>query len=272
MKDIKPIVIIENPWERLKQYTQARIAIGRCGSSIPTDEMLQFKLAHAKAIDAVHLPLDKETIAQEIEKNFGIPVLRLHSAAKDRSEYLRRPDLGRILSDESIATIQKTPIAKSYDVAIVIADGLSSTAIDRNIKPFLNQFIPMLQKKNFSIAPLSMVEQGRVAVADSIAELLNAKLTVILIGERPGLKSPDSLGIYMTYNPKKGTTDERRNCISNVRQGGLSYPVACAKLFYLIEESFKRQLSGVELKDDQSQEELMKNAEMYQALIVNSTE
>ena len=266
MKNYEPKILIEDPWQSLKKHTQARIAIGHCGSSIPTHELLQFKLAHAKAIDAVHLPFRKEFIAQQIENTVGAAVLRLQSAAKDRSEYLRRPDLGRLLSDESIRLIQSTTKASQYDVSLVIADGLSSTAIEKNILPVLNILIPMLKKSNFSLAPIAVVEQGRVAVADSIAELLHAKLTIILIGERPGLKSPDSLGVYMTYNPQKGTTDERRNCISNIRQDGLSYLSACSKLHYLVEESFKRKLSGVELKDEQA-DELLVTAEINHVFI-----
>jgi ethanolamine ammonia-lyase small subunit len=251
MKNFEPKVWIEDPWETLKKYTQARIAIGRCGSSIPTAELLQFKLSHAKAIDAVHLPFPQEQIAAGIEDAFGLDVLRLHSAARDRSEYLRRPDLGRELSDESIRLLQNSVKPQHFDISLVVADGLSSTAIERNIQPVLQLLIPMLNRKKYSLSPVTVVQQGRVAIADSIAELFRARLTVIFIGERPGLKSPDSLGIYMTYKPRKGTTDERRNCISNVREDGLSYPVACSKLLYLIEESFKRSLSGVELKDEQ---------------------
>lgn len=252
MRDFETKVATENPWQSLKRYTHARIAIGRCGNSIPTEELMEFKLAHAKAIDAVHLPLKKDSIAQEIENTFGIGVLLLQSAVKDRSEYLRRPDLGRILSDKSVQLIQNTVNAAEFDISLVIADGLSSSAIEKNILPMFTHLLPLLKKKNYTLSPISLVEQGRVAIADSIAELMQARLTVIFIGERPGLKSPDSLGIYMTYDPRRGTTDERRNCISNVRRDGLSYDIACSKLLYLLDESFKRKLSGVELKDEQT--------------------
>ena len=245
-------IITEDPWQSLKKYTQARIAIGHCGNSVPTNELLQFKLAHAKAIDAVHQPFQKEFITREIEKITGNTVLLLHSAAANRPEYLKRPDLGRILSGKSMQLIQTTPKAPQYDISLVVADGLSSTAIKKNILPLLKLLIPELERRGFSLSPVSVVEQGRVAIADSVAEQMNAGLAVIFIGERPGLKSADSLGIYLTYHPREGTTDERRNCISNIRQNGLSYPLACSKLLYLIEESFKRKLSGVELKDEQT--------------------
>ncbi len=258
MRESETKIVTEDPWQSLKKYTQARIAIGRCGNSIPTSELLEFKLAHAKAIDAVHLPFSKETIAQEIENRFGIEVLRLQSAVKDRSEYLRRPDLGRILSEESVLSIKNITKSAQSDISLVIADGLSSTAIEKNILPMLTILLPMLKKPNYTLSPISIVGQGRVAIADSIAELMQARLTIIFIGERPGLKSPDSMGIYLTYNPQKGTTDERRNCISNVRPNGLSYTVACSKLLYLIDESFRRKLSGVELKDEQTDLNLIK--------------
>jgi len=244
-------IITEDSWQSLRKYTQARIAIGHCGSSVPTSELLQFRLAHAKARDAVLQPFQKEFISREIEKITGNTVLLLHSAAADRSEYLKRPGLGRILSGESMHLIQTTPKAPQYDISLVVADGLSSTAIERNVLPLFRLLVPQL-KKGFSLSPVSVVEQGRVAIADSVAERMHARLAVIFIGERPGLKSADSLGIYLTYHPREGTTDECRNCISNIRQNGLSYPLACSKLLYLIEESFKRKLSGVELKDEQT--------------------
>jgi ethanolamine ammonia-lyase small subunit len=263
MNNYEPKVIEKDPWKSLKKYTQARIAIGHCGSSIPTDELLQFKLAHAKAMDAVHLPLKKEYISFELEKITSSRVLYLHSQARTRSEYLRRPDWGRALSDESKSIIENLSKASSYDISLVVADGLSSTAIERNIIPVMRILMPELKQRDYSLSPVAVVEQGRVAVV----ECLNAQLTIIFIGERPGLKSPDSLGIYMTYNPKSGTTDERRNCISNVRQGGLSYHAACFKLLYLIDESFKRKISGVDLKDEQSDNILEKGSEL-----INSSE
>jgi len=243
--------IVASSWESLKKHTKARIAIGRCGNSIPTQELLAFKLAHAKAIDAVHVPFQKELVIRELEEISGAEVLSLQSNAKDRSEYLQRPDLGRSLSEASAQLIKTTPKAAEYDIALIVADGLSSVAIEKNISSMFNLLLPELKGRNYSLAPICVIEQSRVAIADSVAELLNARLSIIFIGERPGLMSPDSLGIYMTYAPKSGTTDERRNCISNVRQDGLSYPAACSKLLYLVDESFKRRISGVNLKDEQ---------------------
>ena len=252
---------IENPWASIRKYTQARIAIGRCGSSIPTKELLDFKLCHAKAIDAVSTMLDSSQMAQKIESMFGEKVHLLHSLANDRAEYLRRPDLGRKLSDESIEKLSALNVSPQADVALVIADGLSSFAIEKNTVPFLEKFLPLLKEKGFSLAPITLAEQARVAIADEIGVTFGAKLSVILIGERPGLKTPDSLGIYMTYRPESGTTDERRNCISNVRMEGLPYEIAAQKLIYLISEAFTRQLSGVELKDEQDTDALISASE-----------
>lgn len=255
-----------NPWESLREYTQARIAIGRCGTSIPTKELLDFKMCHAKAIDAVHIPLNTQRVQTQIRSITQKEVLLLHSAAPTRADYLRRPDWGRKLSEESIDAILRLPKQESYDISLVVADGLSSLAIEKNIAPVLSMLIPQLRGIGYSLAPVAIVEQGRVAVADEIASSLNARLTAIFIGERPGLKTPDSLGIYMTYAPEKGTTDERRNCISNVRTEGLSYNLACSKLMYLINEAFRLQISGVNLKDEQDNVTLQPEKEdMYVA-------
>lgn len=240
-----------DPWGSLKQYTQARIAMGRCGSSVPTKELLDFKLAHAKAIDAVHIPLNTEMIVEKLRQLVSVPVYQLHSAAPTRADYLRRPDWGRKLSDSATQFLQQLPLAPTFDVALVVADGLSSHAVEKNIESMFRLLIPALNQAGYSIAPVTVVGQGRVAVADEIGFLLRASLTVIFIGERPGLKTPDSLGVYLTYAPEPGTTDERRNCISNVRTDGLICSLACSKLMYLINEAMHRKLSGVDLKDEQ---------------------
>jgi len=255
---------IDNPWELLREYTQARIAIGRCGTSVPTRELLDFKMCQAKAMDAVHIPLDSQKVADEIEKVSSEKVILLHSAAPDRSQYLRRPDLGRKLSADSVTTLASLPKATSVDIALVVADGLSSFAVKKNIVPVLDRLIRDLKKNGYTLAPITVVEQGRVAVADEIAEQFGARMSVIFIGERPGLKTPDSLGIYLTFDPKPGTTDERRNCISNVRTEGLVYDQACLKLMYLINEAFRRQLSGVDLKDEQEHQTLTPSNELIQ--------
>lgn len=247
----KPNIFIEDSWTVLRSYTKARIALGRCGSSIPTKELLSFKLAHAKAIDAVHLPLNTDKIMEDIERISGEKVIRVHSAASDRFVYLKRPDLGRVLCKDSMEVLKSVPKKEMYHIGLVVSDGLSATAIEKNIVPFFKMLIPEL-KRQYTMAPIVVAEQARVAIGDSIAELLHAKMVVHFIGERPGLKSPDSLGIYMTYHPFWGITEDKRNCISNVRKDGLSYPLACSKLLYLISESFKRSISGVDLKDEQS--------------------
>lgn len=255
MNEIKTYT--NDSWESLKKYTQARIAIGKCGSSVPTRELLDFKLCHAKAIDAVNISLDTSKLINQISHLSENGIYSLHSAANDRSEYLRRPDLGRKLSAESLKMLQSLAQTTEFDVTLVIADGLSSFAIEKNAAPFLHFFIPLLKKNGLSIAPVTVVKQARVAIADEITHALKARLSVILIGERPGLKTPDSMGIYMTYNPVPGTTDERRNCISNVRPEGLAYEIAAQKLMYLITEAFSRKLSGVDLKDEQDTEALL---------------
>ncbi len=242
---------IPNPWEELKKHTKARIAIGRCGSSIPTKALLEFKLAHAKAIDAVNIPLDIQKLKNEIETVTHEDVICVSSFAQSRSDYLRRPDWGRKLSKSSSKVLQEATQKKDYDITIVVSDGLSATAIEKNILPFLKLLYPELNKK-YQLAPIVIAEQARVALADEVALAFNSTVVINCIGERPGLKSPDSMGIYMTYNPYSGITDDKRNCISNIRKDGLSYEVACSKLLYLIQEAFSKRISGVNLKDNQN--------------------
>jgi len=239
-----------NPWLELRRLTPARIALGRTGTSIPTHAQLDFQYAHAQARDAVHLPFDHAALNSQLAER-GRESLLLHSAATDRNMYLQRPDLGRKLSDASAQTLRDYAAAHpgGVDLVIVVADGLSALAVHRHTLPFLARFEEQMAD-DWTIAPVILVEQGRVAVADEIGELLGAKMTVILIGERPGLSSPDSLGLYFTYNPKVGLTDAWRNCISNVRLEGLSYGMAAHRLLYLMREACRRQLSGVNLKDE----------------------
>jgi len=233
----------------LKEFTPARIAIGRTGVSIPTKQSLEFKLAHAHARDAVYSVLDRDEMADKL-KQFALPVLFLHSKADNRAQYLQRPDLGRKLKKSSASQLKD--MAGNYDVSIIIADGLSATAVNENTVGLLQVLIPLLTAAHLQPAPICLVEQGRVAIADKIAHLLNAKLSLILIGERPGLSAADSIGAYLTYDPKPGLTDESRNCISNIRPQGLPYKPAAEKIFYLIQEAFRMKLSGVGLKDNQA--------------------
>jgi ethanolamine ammonia-lyase small subunit len=242
--------VTPNPWERLRQFTSARIALGRAGTSLPTRAHLDFALAHAQARMAVHTEVDMDLLAGELQTLApeAQPVLRLHSAAQDRPTYLQRPDLGRRLGPESRALLQRLPSATA-DVVFVVADGLSSLAIERNALPFLRQMLPALAAQ-WRVGPISVVRNARVALGDEIAAALGASLVVVLIGERPGLSSPDSMGLYMTWQPRPGMTDESRNCISNVREQGLSYALAVHKLHYLMQQARQRQLSGVQLKDE----------------------
>lgn len=233
-------LIIADPWHELKAFTAARIALGRTGAAMPLQEVLRFKLAHAHAKDAVYSSLDINAFPWEINL--------LHSKAADRAEYLQRPDKGRQLNEDS----RRSLVPEHTDIAIVLADGLSATAINHHAVPVLTYLYPMLQEKKISCARIQLVEQGRVAIGDEIGELLGVKLVLVLIGERPGLTSPDSLGAYLTWQPRQGLTDEARNCISNIRPEGLSYKMAAEKIYYLINEALRLHLTGVMLKDNYS--------------------
>ena len=247
-KVIKGLTTHDSPLNPLKEFTAARVGIGRTGTSIPTKQSLAFKFAHAHARDAVYSVLDIDGLSNDI-KQFNLPVLLLHSKAGNRAEYLQRPDLGRKLKKSSANQLKE--YTGDYDVSIIIADGLSAAAINENVIGLLSQLIPLFTAANLKLAPVCFVEQGRVAVSDKVAHLLNAKLSVILIGERPGLSSADSIGAYLTYGPKPGLTDESRNCISNIRPQGLMFKPAADKIFYLIQEAFRMKLTGIGLKDNQ---------------------
>jgi ethanolamine ammonia-lyase small subunit len=249
---------IEDPWARLRRYTDARIALGRAGSSLPTVEVLGFRLAHARARDAVLFELDTNAIGLELE-TFGLGLVQATSRCRDKGEYLQRPDLGRRLSEVSRKTIAKAVPKDGCDLAIVVADGLSSFAAERQAAPFLSAFLPLVS--DLRLAPICLATFARVALSDEVGSIFGAKIVVILIGERPGLSSPDSLGAYLTFAPKIGTTDERRNCISNIRPAGLSPSSAASKLDYLLRESLRRSISGVNLKDEQGRGEIIQTVE-----------
>jgi ethanolamine ammonia-lyase small subunit len=222
----------------LRLFTPARVALGRTGHGLPTVDFLRFQLDHARARDAVYEELDPASL--------GLPHILLRSAAGDRRTYLRRPDLGRILSGESHARLEKG----SYDAAIVLADGLSAPAVQRHAAPLLQELTPHLTEEGWRTAPLTVVLQGRVAVGDEIGAGLGAQLVAVLIGERPGLSSPDSLGIYLTWAPRSGRTNAERNCISNIRTDGITYGAAAEKLHFLMREARARKLTGIGLKED----------------------
>lgn len=247
-------IVVENPWERLNAFTDARIGLGRAGVSLPTSKLLAFQLAHAQAQDAVHCPLDVEALSAELTHALDLSEapLRLHSHAQDRAMYLQRPDYGRRLNDEAREHLQKAAASqKRYDLAIVVVDGLSALAVQQNSAPFLSALYQMLSSDaaDWTLAPLTLVEQGRVAIGDEIGALLNADAVLVMIGERPGLSSPDSLGLYMTWAPEPGLRDDRRNCISNVRPAGLQMEEAARRFFLLLKEARQLKLSGVKLKD-----------------------
>jgi len=238
----------QDPWQQLKNFTRARIALGRVGSSLPTKEVLDFGLAHAMARDAVHLALDIDLLDKTIAA-LGKATLRVHSKAPDRASYLLRPDWGRRLNDAGLSLLQDAKPEIPVDFLVVVGDGLSSLAVERHVVPLLQEILAYMPE-NWSMGPIVIASQARVALADEIGEALGARMTAMLIGERPGLSSPDSLGIYLTYAPKVGYSDAARNCISNVRPEGLNYSAAAKKLMWLAKEAMRLQVSGVALKDE----------------------
>jgi ethanolamine ammonia-lyase small subunit len=247
--------VVSNPWSTLRRFTPARIGLGRAGISLPTSAQLDFQLAHAQARDAVHRPLDVQTLRAEIEAR-GLATVALHSAATSRAMYLQRPDLGRQLGAASRAqleTLQAQRSAqglKSFDIGFAVVDGLSALAVQRHAAPLIAAVLATEVASTWTQAPVAIVEQGRVAIGDEIGALLACRIVVVLIGERPGLSSPDSLGIYLTWAPRPGRNDAERNCISNVRPEGLGYADAAAKLVYLLAQALGRGLTGVALKDE----------------------
>lgn len=240
-----------DPWAGLRAFTAARIALGRSGTSVPLREALAFRLAHAHARDAVYSVLDNEQLLNELAE-LKLPVAQVRSHAATRQDYLQRPDRGRQLAEESRAPLAGQA-AGACDVVVVVADGLSATAANRHAPPLLRRLVPALRQAGFRLGPLVLAEQARVALGDEVGHLLRARLVLVLIGERPGLSAPDSLGAYFTHGPRPGLTDEARNCVSNIRPEGLGYEVAADKLFYLLTAALRRQLSGVGLKDESDQ-------------------
>ncbi|MDO7849532.1 ethanolamine ammonia-lyase subunit EutC [Hymenobacter sp. M29] len=237
-----------DPWTGLRAFTAARIALGRTGTSVPLAEALAFRLAHAHARDAVYSALDTARLLADLAE-LKLPLGSVHSQATSREVYLQRPDHGRVLDAASRAQLAEMALG-DCELAIVLADGLSATATNDHAMPLLRLLLPQLQEAGFRIGPLVLAGQARVALGDEIGHLLRARLVLVLIGERPGLSSPDSLGAYFTYAPRPGLTDEARNCVSNIRPAGLGYKPAADKLAFLLRQALRRQLSGVQLKDD----------------------
>lgn len=240
-KAVKPL----SDLERLKTLTPARIGLGRAGSSLATREVLAFDLDHARARDAVHLPFDRQAVEEALQKR-NLATLQVHSAATDRTTYLQRPDLGRRLDESSQKRL--TGVDAPCDLVVIIADGLSTRAIHDNAVAFLDEFLPLAQKRGWRHAPIMIASQARVALADDIGGLLAARLSIILIGERPGLSAADSMGIYITFSPCKGRTDAERNCLSNIRPSGMALAKAARQLERLIVSALDQGLTGVALK------------------------
>ncbi len=239
----KVTVVQEDNWSFLKKFTKARIALGNVGGALPLNEVLDFRLAHAKAKDAIFSELAVQELLEKLTA-LGLSPLVLQSNIENRNQYLTRPDLGRSLNTASSAILKEQ--TTEPDLVFILVDGLSANAVNNHALAILERILPLL-KTHFTYQVV-LVKQGRVAIGDEVGELLKAKFTALFIGERPGLSSPQSMGIYTTYAPQKGLTDERRNCISNIHTDGLSYEMATQILFYLIEQSFLRKISGVEVK------------------------
>jgi ethanolamine ammonia-lyase small subunit len=243
--------VAADPWTRLRQHTAARIALGRSGSSLPTDELLRFALDHALARDAVHSEMDVDQLEKDLAEAAGdLPIVRVATRVTDRITYLQRPDRGRELDQASRDRLARMAPADGVDIALIVADGLSATAAQRHAAPLCQLLLPSLRHAGLSLAPLAIARYARVALEDDIGSALKARCSVILIGERPGLGTPDSLGAYLVFNPRPGNTDAQRNCVSNIRPAGLPLAAAAETLHYLITESLRRRISGVNLKDE----------------------
>lgn len=230
------------PRSSLTRFTEARVGLGRAGSSLTTAAHLAFVGDHARARDAVWTAVDFEALATGFS-SLGLRPHRLHSEARSREEYLRRPDLGRRLGADALARLSALAAASTGRLALVVADGLSAEAVQVNALPVVAELLPRLGEE--AVADVFLVEQGRVAVGDAVGEALGSELAVVLIGERPGLSAADSLGCYITWSPRTGTPDSRRNCLSNIRDGGLSAAVAAGRIAALVAEARRRRLTGV---------------------------
>ncbi len=239
--------MVRDGWDFLKRFTSARIALGRSGGSLPTSEWLQFRLAHARARDAVHCNFDAASLADTI-RAIGGETLPVRTQAADRMSYLQRPDLGRRLHEESAILLGSR--AGDYDLVIIVSDGLSSMAVERHTPPLLQHLLPRLRAKRWKMAPIIVAPFARVALQDEIGALIGAQIALILLGERPGLGAPDSLGAYLVFEPRFGNTDAQRNCVSNIRPEGLGYGAAADTLDYLLTRARMARLSGVLLKDE----------------------
>jgi ethanolamine ammonia-lyase small subunit len=237
-----------DPWAALRRHTPARIGLGRSGVALPTGELLRFAAAHAQARDAVHVPLDVPSLLAGLEAD-GWQTSTVTSQAADRDTYLRRPDLGRRLASQDVARLRALG-AGEVDLAVVLGDGLSAQAVPLHAPPLLAALRGALGGDGLRWAPVVIATQARVALADEIGAALRARVVLILLGERPGLSSPDSLGAYLTHAPAVGRSDAERNCVSNIRPAGLAPAAAAARIAWLLREALRRRTSGVALKDE----------------------
>jgi ethanolamine ammonia-lyase small subunit len=245
MNSLRP----QDPWHGLRRHTAARIALGRSGGSLPTREVLAFAHDHALARDAVQANFDAEALATELRK-IHPQVLLLSSAAPDRTTYLLRPDLGRRLSAASGSLLTALVPLPPPGLVVLVSDGLSALAAQNQAPPLLAALIPLLGEAGFTLGPLCVVRHARVALQDMVGALLQARQSLMLLGERPGLGTPDSLSAYMTYDPRLGRTDAERNCVSNIRPGGLPPAAAAGRILSLLVNSRRLQLSGTGLKEE----------------------
>lgn len=245
-----------DPWHRLEAATPARIAIGRSGNSLPTREVLSFSLAHAQARDAVHAPFDRDALVGPLEA-LGLDTLLVESRAPDKPRFLRRPDLGRRLSPESLRCVEAAADPEGCDLALVIAEGLSATAVATNSVALVTALHPHVEHLGLKLSPVVLALGARVALGDEVGAALGARMVAVLIGERPGLSSPDGLSVYLTLGPGSDRTDADRNCISNIRDDGLAPVRAAATLAWLMEQALRLGQTGVALKDESEEAALL---------------
>jgi len=233
----------------LKTLTPARVALGRSGASLPTSALLGFTLDHARARDAVHAAFDAPALIAGLSE-LGVRAIGATSRATSRREYLSRPDLGRRLDPDSAQRLAGLADASPGRLAIVIGDGLSPTAVHAHALSLMRELLPRLAAAKIEVGSVVVATGARVALGDEIGEILQAGMVAVLIGERPGLSAPDSLGAYLTFAPKIGRTDADRNCVSNIHRAGLAYDEAAFKIAWLIREGLVRNATGVALKDE----------------------
>jgi len=228
--------------------TPARVALGRAGPSLPTQALLDFTLDHARARDAVHAAFEEKALVAQLA-GLGIAAVEVKSRAGDRRDYLRRPDLGRRLDEVSAQHLAGSE-GSAGKLAIVIGDGLSAAAVHAHAVELMRHLLPRLAASQIALGPVVVASGARVALGDEIGAIVRATMVAVLIGERPGLSAPDSLGAYLTFGPALGRTDADRNCVSNIHREGLTYDEAAFKIAWLAREGLRRQVTGVALKDE----------------------